>query len=170
MHGDVDPAYRVFVSYIDKSREYYAAQGYPNPYRWAYSTDAPFATLRRPLAESRLGLVTTATLVDGDGDVDPDDRPPKAPYAASMDPPPSRLYTADLSWDKEATHTEDLDSFFPVHRLQEAVAEGRVGSLSPRFYGAPTEYSQRRTREEDAPALLDLMREDGVEAAMLVGL
>ena len=32
-----------FVSYIDRSREYYAAQGYPMPYRWAENDDAPFA-------------------------------------------------------------------------------------------------------------------------------
>ena len=27
--------HRIFVSYIDKSREYYLAQGFTNPYRWA---------------------------------------------------------------------------------------------------------------------------------------
>ena len=170
MEEGVDPAYRVFVSYIDKSREYYAAQGYEHPYRWAYHRDAPFVRLTLPLADSRVGLVTTATLAAGDDDVDPDDRPAKFAYAAPIDPPPQRLYTADLSWDKDATHTNDLDSFFPVHRLQEAVAQGRIGSLSPRFYGVPTEYSQRRTREEDAPAILRMMREDGVAAAVLVGL
>ena len=76
----------------------------------------------------------------------------------------------DLSWDKEATHTHDLDSFFPVHRLQEAVEAGRIGSLSPRFYGVPTEYSQRRTNEVDAPQLLEYLREDRVDVALLVPL
>lgn len=172
MESHVDPAYRVFVSYIDKSREYYAAQGYETPYRWAYHTDAPFAPLPKPLGACRLGLVTTATLLDGDSghDPDPDDRPPKRAYAERLDPPPARLYTADLSWDHEATHTDDLDSFFPVHRLQECVASGRIASLSPRFYGAPTEYSQRRTNEEDAPAILAMAREDHVDAMLLVGL
>ena len=28
--------YRSFVSYIDRSREYYAAQGYSQPYTWAH--------------------------------------------------------------------------------------------------------------------------------------
>jgi hypothetical protein len=32
----------------------------------------------------------------------------------------------------------------------------------------PTEYSQRGTRESDAPELARLMREDGVDVAMLV--
>ena len=105
-----DPAYRVFLSYIDKSREFYAAQGYDRPYRWARNDDAPFTPLAKPLSESRLGLVTTTTQLAGDGDPAPDDRPPKQAYAASLDPIPERLYTMDLSWDKEATHTRDLDS------------------------------------------------------------
>lgn len=170
MEERVDTAYRVFVSYIDKSREYYAAQGYETPYRWAYHRDAPFAPLAKPLPACRVGLVTTATLVEGDDDVDPDDRPAKFAFAAPIDPPPPRLYTADLSWDKDATHTNDLDSFFPLRRLQEFVVQGRIGGLSRHFYGAPTEYSQRRTREEDAPAILGMMQDDGVDAAVLVGL
>lgn len=160
---------RVFVSYIDKSREYYLAQGYANPYRWAYHQDAPFTPLARPLAEARVGLVTTASLLEGDVDPDPF-AAPKVVYSAPVDPPPAGLYTMHRSWDKEATHTNDLDSFAPINRLQEAAASGRIGSLSPRFYGAPTEYSQRKTNEVDAPEILKLCREDEVDAAILVAL
>ncbi len=53
-------AYRTFVSYIDRSREYYAAQGYTQPYTWAHYHEVPFAPLRKPLSECRVGLVTTA--------------------------------------------------------------------------------------------------------------
>ena len=165
-----DPAYRVFVSYIDKSREFYGAQGFERPYRWARNDDAPFTALTKPLSESRLALVTTTTLLEGDDEPDPDDRPAKRTYASPLEPIPDRLYTMDLSWDMEATHTRDLDSYFPVHRLQEAVEAGRIGSLAPRFYGVPTEYSQRRTTEVDAPRLLDFLREDEVDVAMLVPL
>ena len=52
-----DPAYRAFVSYIDKSREFYAAQAYERPYRWARNDESPFTPLAKPLSESRLGLV-----------------------------------------------------------------------------------------------------------------
>jgi hypothetical protein len=33
------------VSYIDRTREFYAAQGYERPHVWARHTDAPFALL-----------------------------------------------------------------------------------------------------------------------------
>lgn len=46
----VDPTLRTFVSYIDKSREYYLARGYGNPYRWVHFADVPFTPLARPLA------------------------------------------------------------------------------------------------------------------------
>jgi hypothetical protein len=73
-------------------------------------------------------------------------------------------------WDKDATHTNDVESFCPVRRLSEAQQAGRIGSLSPRFYGVPTEYSQRKTNEVDAPEVLRLCREDQVDVAVLVPL
>jgi hypothetical protein len=161
--------HRIFVSYIDKSRQYYAAQGYTNPYRWAYHQDAPFAPLRKPLVEARIGLVTTASIVDGEVEPAPFSVP-KVVFSAPTDPAPEGLYTMHRSWDKVATHTDDLDSYLPIHRLQEAAAARRIGSLSPRYYGAPTEYSQRKTNEIDAPEILRLCREDGVDAALLVAL
>ena len=164
-----DPAQRIFVSYIDKSREYYLAQDYGNPYRWAYNQDSPLAPLRKPLAESRIGLVTTASIVDEGAEPEPMDVP-KVVYSAGTGNPPSTLYTEHRSWDKEATHTDDLDSFAPIHRLQEAASAGRIASVSPRFYGVPTEYSQRKTMEIDAPEILRLCREDGVDAVLLVAL
>lgn len=168
MGDTVGPEQRIFVSYIDKSREYYLAQGYGNPYRWAYHEDSPFCRLAKPLSDCRIGLVTTASLPE----VATRDAfsVPKVVYSAPTDPPPESLFTQHRSWDKEATHTDDLDSFAPLNRLREAAAAGRIGSLSPRFYGAPTEYSQRKTNEIDGPEILRLCREDRVDAVLLPAL
>lgn len=167
----VDRAYRTFVSYIDRTREYYQAQGYERPYAWAYFDQVPFTPLPKPLGECRLALVSTAShwteeRASRAGDL----VQPKDVDSGPSDAPPERLYTDDVSWDKQATHTDDLDSFFPIHRLQEAAAAGRIGSLAPRYHLVPTEYSQRRTREQDAPEVLKRCREDGVDIALLVPL
>jgi len=161
--------YRSFVSYIDRSREYYAAQGYERPYAWACHKDVPFARLPKPLSECRIGLVTTAGqpttgVAIGMGLFK------RELYAVPSDPPPERLFTDDLSWDKQATHTDDIDSFLPVHRLAECAASSRIGSASPRFYGAPTDYSQGRTRERTAPRILEWCEEDRVDAVLLSAL
>jgi hypothetical protein len=44
----VDPRYRTFVSYIDKSREFYEAQGFTDPYRWAHFEDVSRRSSQSP--------------------------------------------------------------------------------------------------------------------------
>ena len=160
---EFDTSRRIFVSYIDKSREYYLARGYGNPYRWAHNENAPFAPLAKPLSQSRVALVSTAALTREGGDL-------KEVYCASTEPPPVALYTDHRSWDKKATHTRDVESFLPIRRVAEFAAVGRIGGLSPHFYGVPTDFSQRRTVDKYAPAVLDLCRADAVDVALLVPL
>ncbi len=162
-------SHRSFVSYIDRSREYYAAQGYAQPYSWAYHDEVPFSALKKPLSACRVGLVTTA------GKPDPEAeragrRKVRELYAMAASPAPKRMFTADLFWDKAATHTDDVESFLPLNRLAEYAGEGRIGSVSPRFYGVPTDYSQGRTSQRDAPKILEWCREDGVDAVLLSAL
>ena len=162
--------HRSFVSYIDRTREFYAAQGYDKPYVWARNTDVPFAKLAKPLAESRVVLITTASPWRDDKPVDGVLRGSKQVWSGSTHTLPERLFTDDLAWDKEATHTRDVESFLPIRRLQELATHGRIGSVAPRFHGVPTDYSQRRTIEQDAPELLARCREDLADVALLVPL
>jgi hypothetical protein len=159
----VDPTHRTFVSYIDKSREYYLARNYGNPYRWSCFDEVPFAPPKRPLSQSVVTLITTAH----EGVDAPSFR---SAYSIPTAPAPTSLSTDGLFWDRLATHTEDLDSFFPVHRLEEFVRAGRIGRLARRLHGVPTEYSQRKTIERDAPEVLRRCQEDCVDAALLVPL
>jgi len=163
----VDRTHRTFVSYIDKSRDYYVALGYGNPYRWAHFDDVPFAPLRRQLSEAVVTLITTAHQRLDEAAVPP---PSHTVYSVASGDPPASLDTDGLFWDRQATHTDDLDSYFPVHRLQEFVRDGRIGQLARQLHGVPTEYSQRHTVERDAPEVLSRCQEDGVDAALLVPL
>lgn len=159
--GDIvgpDMTRPVFVSYIERASERAIAAGRA-PHRWPHFADAPFTTLPRPLREARVGLVTTASLLNPDGTPPPEGRPPMR-FAAPADPVPVRLHTAHLGWDRDATHMDDLDSYFPMHRLAEFRAEGRIGSLSPRFYGT--------SLEDDGAQLVAWCREDGVDAVVMV--
>jgi hypothetical protein len=162
-------AYRSYVSYIDRSREYYAAQGYSQPYTWACHDDAPFTPLKKPLSECRVGMVTTAGKMDAQ--VEREGRhKTRELYAMAANPAPRRMFTADLFWDKVATHTDDVESFLSLNRLAEYAAGGRIKSASPRFYGVPTDYSQGKTSSRDAPKILEWCREDGVQAMLLSAL
>ncbi len=154
--------HRSYVSYIDKSREFYAAHGYENPYAWATHRDVPFTALSKPLAESRVGVVTTA-------DIGPrsDGRAVRQYVQRAEDS--YQLHT-DMSWDRQATHMDDAESFLPLDALARHQRAGHIGSLSPRFYGVSTEHSQRLTTEQDAPEIAAWMREDNVDVAVLVAI
>lgn len=172
---DVGSAELAPVRYISRTRDYYAAQGFERPYRWAHHREAPFAPLRGPLAKSRLVVITTANEARPEGCSAGEPGPPRRVHSFSSrelrsDDPECRFFTEDLSWHKEATHTDDLDSYLPIRALRALVSEGELGGLTERFHGVPTEYSQRRTVEADAPEILRRCREDHADVALLVPL
>ena len=152
------------VPYMERTRLYYEAQGFPKPYVWAQFDDVPFTPLTRPLADSTIALMTTASITERAS------TDPREVASGLISKPPQRLFANDLSWDKEATHLDDLNSYFPIDHLLTLAADGRVGRLAERFHCIPTEYSQRRTLEEDAPEILQRCIQDEVDVALLVPL
>ena len=167
------PEHDVPLPYMQRTREYYLALGYGNPYRWAHYADVPFTPLAKPLAESRVTLITTAAPFQPDAG----DQGPGAKYNAA-----AKFYTvysdvtdampdlriSHVGYDRKHTTATDPGTWFPLARLQAAVKAGRIGGLTPRFHGAPTNRSQRVTVETDAPELLRRCREDGADVAVLV--
>ncbi len=152
------------VRYRDRTRDYYRALGYPSDYVWSRFDTVPFAPLTRPLSDARIGLVTTASPPDL-GNRDASGK--RQVWSDAVSPAPTKLFTDNLAWDKESTHTDDRASFLPIEAVQHWVAEGQVGGLAARFHGVPTEYSQRKTMEIDAPQVLERLRTDGADAALL---
>ena len=51
-----------------------------------------------------------------------------------IDPPPD-LRISHLGYDRKHTSAEDINTYFPLQRLKEAAAAGRIGELNSRFYG-----------------------------------
>jgi hypothetical protein len=162
--------HRSFVSYIDRTRHFYKAQGYEKPYRWAHHADVPFAKLAKPLSKSRVAIVTTASPFVSVDEQEGGLRAAKSVWSGETQTTPDRLYTDDLAWDKESTHTNDVESFLPLEALRSLQREGRIQSITRRFHGVPTDYSQRRTVEQDAPEIVARCVEDGADIALLVPL
>jgi len=152
------------ISYIERSRDFYAAHGYKIPYRWASYSTVPFTSWAEngvALEHATIGLVTTAFPVAFSGS--------KTSYAETASPVPTKMFTDDLSWDKDATTTDDVGSFLPLDALETLRERDVVGAGSSRFYGVPTQYSHRRTMA-DAERILEWLREDGVDGALLTPL
>ncbi|NEW87819.1 glycine reductase [Rhodopseudomonas sp. WA056] len=160
------------IQYIARTRAYYQAIGYDVPYRWAHHTGSPFAPLARPLARSRVALITTAAPYDpAKGD-----QGPGAAYNGGAkfyqvyDGDTSRdhdLRISHIAYDRTHTTATDSGTWFPLPQLRRLANEGRL-LLAPRFFGAPTNRSHRVTIETDAPEILARCKADGVDAAVLV--
>ena len=151
------------IRYMERTRHYYRALGYSNDYVWAHLADVPFARLAKPLAQTRIGIVTTA---GPPGGYPRDERGRRHVWSGDTARQPAKLAT-DMAWDRDSTHTDDVGTFLPIDVLKELVAGGTVGGLTAHFCGVPTEYSQRKTTEEDAPQVLRRLRDDGADAALL---
>ena len=152
------------VPYIQRTRDYYSAQGYQEPYRWAHYDQTPFKKLAKPLKDSRIGLITTAMPDTKQG------RERRDIYSTPVTPIPASMFTEELSWHKAVTHTNDISSFLPIQQINELRDEGRINDLAPRFHSLPTDYSQKNTIERDAPEIHKRLMEDEVDIAILVPL
>jgi D-proline reductase (dithiol) PrdB len=160
------------IPYMQRTRDYYLALGFA-AYRWAHFADVPFTPLRAPLARARLALITTAAPYQpGVGDQGPGAKYNAAAkfytvYSDSTETIPD-VRISHVGYDRAHTTAEDPRTWFPLARLHAAVKAGRIGALTPRFHGAPTNRSQRVTMQTDAPELLRRCREDGADVALLV--
>ncbi|MDN3987672.1 glycine/sarcosine/betaine reductase selenoprotein B family protein [Zwartia vadi] len=161
------------IPYMTRTRDWYLALGYDNPYRWAHYAEVPFTPLVAPLSKMTVALLTTASPYDpakGDQGIG-------APYNAEAKF--YKVYSGDVTQDHDVrishvaidrknTTMEDSNTWFPLPAMRAAAATGRIGRLAPRFHGIPTNRSQRHTLEVDCPEVLRRCQEDGVEAAVLV--
>ena len=151
------------VKYIDRTRAYYLSRGFPKPYEWAEHSDTAFVPLQKPLAQSRLALITTAMPMDTIGKK-------RKLQIRDRQPAPTQLHTDDVAWDKETTHTNDLGSYFPLAHLLNLVEEKKLGSIADQYYSVPTLFSQQHTSCIDAPEILKSLQADQVDIALLVPL
>lgn len=152
------------ISYMERTKIFYRAQGYASDYKWAKNSTTPIAKLVKNIDDCRIGLVTTAMPDTEAG------RNSREIYSVKCDPIPSSMYTNELAWDKGATHTEDVGSFLPIAALKKAEKEGIIGAAASSFYTVPTDYSQRNTTELDSPRIYEHFIENKIDVAILVPL
>jgi D-proline reductase (dithiol) PrdB len=140
-------------------------------YHWRRVRPVPRTTLRKPLRDCKVALVTTAGLA-----------PPGAPpfdlgrlggdttfraIAADAGLSNLSLHHRSQAFDRTAV-AADANVAFPLDRLRALADEGEVGEVAPRhlsFMGSIT--APARLRKEHAPAAADLLVSDVVDIALL---
>ena len=167
------PAHDVPIPYMQRTRDYYQALGYGAPYEWAHYRDVPFTRLTKALSACRVALITTAAPYQPDKG----EQGPGAPYNAA-----AKFYSvysgetardhdlriSHIAIDRAHTTAEDQGTYFPLQAMRRAVVSGRIGALTAKFHGAPTNRSRRTTIDVDCVELVKRCKEDGADAAVLV--
>lgn len=161
------------VPYIDKTHAYYRAQGYSRDYAWAQNDLCGFAELTKPISKSRIGLVSTASLVR----LDENGRPLDASrimgssvlevFPIASDWPATRLRSTSEDHDRFQTDMSDLGAYFPKDHLLNFAGEGLIGSFTEICWRILPNYSKRKVVKVDAPEVLRQVNENSVDAVVL---
>jgi D-proline reductase (dithiol) PrdB len=140
-------------------------------YPYVVNAEAPWTPPRKPLAQSRLAVLTTAGLyVKGeqprfrDADVEGDWTFRELPGDAWVD----QLEIAHTHFD-HARAEQDLNCVYPLERLRELMADGVIGSLAQRHYSI-SGYCTRAdlVAEHTAPQIAQRLAQDGVDVLLHV--
>jgi D-proline reductase (dithiol) PrdB len=137
--------------------------------------EIPWAEVRKPVAESKLALLSTAGLsMRGDA---PFDMEMERKQPTRGDPSWRSLRSDATSATVEANHLHidtgyierDLNVALPLDRLRELAAEGVIGALADSHYSIMGYQGNDSSRLENqsAPEIADAMRSEEVDLALL---
>ena len=159
-----------YSKYIQKTKQDYAKLGY-EPYQWFEAKDLPaFAQLKKPLSESKLGLISTAgTYVKGQRAffTKDDTSIRRISSGASID----EIRFAHIMQNYLVEARKDPCTVFPLEALRILDGEGVIGELAPEFLSCMGGiYSRSRVRDELLPRLENAVSNQRLDLLLLVPL
>ncbi len=151
------------IAYIPRTRELYSSY---EPYRWVINQSVPWTPLTKPIAQSKLALMSSGGMLYRD-------QPRFHREDASYRRIPKLARRDELSvWHfgyPTADAARDPNCVFPLERLRDFEREGIIGELSdPAFSFMGGIYSARKVREELAPRIAGELKAAHVDAFLLV--
>lgn len=167
---------------IDAQIAGYAPDPEAPPPRHAFD-DGPFAHVGTPIASSRVGMLTTSGhFVDGD-----DPKPFGESGLTQQDaveriaeflrdtPVLSEIPSSTAAHELRVRHggydissaLRDPNVAFPIERLGQASADGRIGDIADTFFSFPGATSQGRLRRE-LPGWIDRINNEDIDVMLLV--
>ncbi|MEE3327659.1 MAG: glycine/sarcosine/betaine reductase selenoprotein B family protein [Myxococcota bacterium] len=155
------------VDYIDYTRRTYDALGY-TPYAWV-KNEAPsaLAPLPCPLPEASLTLIASGGIYR-QGQRAFHFKDDSSYRLIDTDVPMNELRVTHFAYDVSDARS-DPNVVFPLEGLRQMVSEKRLGRLTPKaitFMGGI--YSARRVREDLAPQIVQEVRDQRADIALLV--
>jgi hypothetical protein len=157
--------------------------GYATVKGWTYE-DGPFTPLGKPLAQARLALLTSSGhFVAGDDPcpfgvenmtqeeamerIDDFLRTDPQLSAIPLDTPREQLRVRHGGYDIRSAQAEP-NVAFPLEHLRDLQREGSIGNLAPTAYSFVGACAQTPLVTRVAPQWVDILRQEQVDAALLV--
>jgi D-proline reductase (dithiol) PrdB len=157
------------VDYVSGLNEMYQRQGFP-PYRWSEFDSSPWTPVEKPLDQTCLALISSAGISRRD-------QQPFDPWAVNdlsfrripIDTPHRDLRLHHNYFDHRDA-LSDLNCVFPVQRLMELADRGVIGRLASVAItlGMGRLYKRTALQKQTVPALVEVLREEDVDAVLLV--
>ena len=155
-----------YVSHLDSM---YQGQGFP-PYQWSQFDSSPWTPFKKPLNQARIALLSSAGIFREDQD-------PFDPWA--VNDLSFRQIPKNTPFEKLKLHhnyfdhrdaLKDLNCLFPVHRLLDLEKDGTIGSLAAEAItlGMGRLYKRTALQQETVPRIVDLLKQQGADALLLV--
>lgn len=178
--GDIEPLLRRVYEWNVRG---FSSELDPERFVWS-SKHAPFTPLAMPLSSARVALLTSSGhFVEGH---DPEPfgvknmtqaeatrrsveftRIPPVLCEIPADTPVDRLIARHPGYDTGAA-TLDPNCVFPLQRMRELAADGTIGELADPSYSFVGSTSQTHLCRESIPAWVSKLKENGVDAVLLV--
>ena len=116
-----------YLKYVDVVRSMFPDQP---PYQWTENASAPWTPMVKPLAESRLALISSSGAYRrGQAPFKPDKNDLTFREIPAETNAGDLLISHDYYDHRDAE--EDINCVFPLERLRELAAEGFIGGLTP---------------------------------------
>jgi D-proline reductase (dithiol) PrdB len=159
--------------------------GYAGKGKWEYE-QGPFTPLDKPVAQTKLALLTSSGHFVAGDDPEPfgienltqeeailriNDFIKSEPTlsAIPVDTPLDQLRVRHGGYDIRAAQA-DPNVALPIERLLELTSEGVIGELAPNVYSFVGATSQMSLIQEAGPVWVDMLKEQQVQAALLIPL
>ena len=156
------------IEYMRMTRELYSSLGHP-PYGWRHADTPPaFARLKKPLRESRVGLLATAgAYVVGQRAYHYKDD--TSIRAIPKTTPTEKIHFSHITENYLPDPRRDPNCVFPIDPLRALEKERVIGELADELFTCMGGvYSQRRVEEELIPTLDEAFHQQEVDAVLLV--
>jgi D-proline reductase (dithiol) PrdB len=157
------------IVYVDRLNEKYQGLGFP-PYRWSAYDESPWVAFTKPLNRSCIALISSAGIFR-------EDQQPFDPWAVNdlsfrqipRETPAKRLKLHHNYFDHRDA-LKDFNCVFPVHRLQELEQSGYIGRFASTAIslGMGRLYKRTELLKDTVPKILEVLKEQGTDAALLV--